>query len=621
MTRAAFLGSRSASEHPRRTPAVRRHIRVAIAFAVVATSAVVIAAGASQTAMASDGTIVLTDLTAPNIIGDSNVTARPEDGPDAFMIATEYCNTNAHPIYDVTTNVGTWGGTPTTSTAGEFEDTVVPVGLYSYAGTFDLDMVPGLGNPETRYLGKVDQGECIIINTIVSYDVVDADINPVWGASNSNTDDLVYDFDYWVTWVDPGVDGVIGTADDVDDAVDGTDSVTVRNEITAAANKIETSTVTVEPDATVAVGETVSITYDGVNFGLVNQGFDADGDGNPDYDIWFQAIGEAGLWDPDVFQLVGVEASISGTGCGGGRPNVTITATDTTYFTGLDVYGNCGWTGSYTYTFVAISEGSSTLAPYQETASGSENEKYNNDYCGDDPASSPAYCPTLTATGTDLELSKSVDPEDANPGDTLTWSVNLVNPELSSVGDPDAGFGVVIEDAIPAGTTYVSGSAACGTLACQIVFSIDGGTGYSSIEPTDPASISHIRWLIDEPVIGGTDDTVTFQTTVDAGTSGFVLNEAGVTIGGQAPSFAEASTNACIGGCSELTIDKDVTTATAATGGTASYTILVENDETAALAATGVMISDTLPIGFTYAATDSIVLSGTAYRPPVSDPT
>ncbi len=59
----------------------------------------------------------------------------------------------------------------------------------------------------------------------MTYDVIDADGEPVWGASNSNTDDLVYDFDYWATWLDPGPDCVIGTAADDPLSVSGTESV------------------------------------------------------------------------------------------------------------------------------------------------------------------------------------------------------------------------------------------------------------------------------------------------------------------------------------------------------------------------------------------------------------
>ncbi|MFN2274296.1 MAG: sortase domain-bontaining protein [Anaerolineales bacterium] len=69
-----------------------------------------------------------------------------------------------------------------------------------------------------------------------------------------------------------------------------------------------------------------------------------------------------------------------------------------------------------------------------------------------------------------------------------------------------------------------------------------------------------------------------------------------------------------------LTIDKDTSTPTSAAGGTATYSIAIAN--TGGVPLTGVVISDSLPAGFTYASTGSITPTGAGTtRTSTSNPT
>ncbi len=572
-----------AHAHPRR--GLRRNwlsprplVRIAASLAVIGGTLVSVA----SPARAGDAVLVAANTTAPNIVGDSNVEAQPDQGPDAFTISVEFCNTGAtSPVDDLIAYVGD-GTTP-----GAFPDTVVPPGG-AYEGTFDLDLVMGLGNDAIRPIGSLAPGACRSEFWIVSYDVVDANGDAVWGASNNPDDDLVLGFSYWAEGVDRN--GTSSVGDDTPVTVSGSAVVTVRNEISANSNKIRPAgaTTTVTPGRTVPVGHTVSVTFSGVNFGNVGQGFDGDGDGSFDFDLWFQPIGEAALWDPDFFRLVGLTATLEGTGCGGRKPDVTLNLIDTYYVKGLDVYGNCKWGGSYTYRFVALSPGTATIAPYQEVASGSDNEKYNGDYCGTDPASAPDICVVLTSV-TDLTFAKEVDRAVAAVGDQLNYTMTVANTGATPVGDPSGGYPIRIIDAVPPQATFVAGSAGC-DVACVLEYSVDGGRSFGATEPADAATITHLRAELSDPLAGGATAGVGFRAAIKPAATGTVINEAEVSIGDGAAFLFDDATTTVAGPGPSVSVSKVASVGSVAEpGGTVTFTVEATNTSVEAVTVSGLV--------------------------------
>jgi len=90
---------------------------------------------ASHTPLAqAAGALTITDLTAPNIIGDSNIESKAGEGPEVFTIGAEFCNTGDDTLKDVFAYIGD-GTTP-----GAFPTTVVPPGG-DYDGTFALNLL------------------------------------------------------------------------------------------------------------------------------------------------------------------------------------------------------------------------------------------------------------------------------------------------------------------------------------------------------------------------------------------------------------------------------------------------------------------------------------------------
>jgi len=123
-----------------------------------------------------------------------------------------------------------------------------------------------------------------------------------------------------------------------------------------------------------------------------------------------------------------------------------------------------------------------------------------------DPLVTESAIDTTTIQAPSLSVVKSVAPiGNQPPGTTLTYTVLMTN------NGTGAASAVIVNDPIPANTTYVTGSAAgAGT---TIEYSQDGGLTYG---PSDAAPVTHIRWTLGAALAsGGGSSTVSFQVTID----------------------------------------------------------------------------------------------------------
>ncbi len=199
----------------------------------------------------------------------------------------------------------------------------------------------------------------------------------------------------------------------------------------------------------------------------------------------------------------------------------------------------------------------------------------------DEPdVSAPAV---LNSVGPDLRVSKDDGITTIAPGAQTTYNLVVTN---------DGGFqatGVVIDDTLPPGTTFVGvGGASCS----------DGGV------------VSGARRIIVAgaiPASGGTVTcTITIQMTAPAaaGTSGY-LNEAVVADDGvngpdPTPLNNRAADNDTITGrAPDVLVTKDDGVTAVAPGGQTTYTIVVTNAGN--IGVTNVLVTDTLPAGLTFA--------------------
>ncbi|HND53649.1 MAG TPA: DUF4347 domain-containing protein, partial [Pirellulaceae bacterium] len=490
------------------------------------------------------GGLKLETITAYNFVVDSNVETPATYGPRAAHLGVRLTNTGATTLNNISVNIGDMTSLPGTGVAGVYPNTVAPAGYFGgYSGTFHLTHEGGTGDA-TRFLPSLAPGETSVQYWLVSYPVTDAGNNTVAGSAPVTTDDLKLYYDVWAQASEGAA-----TRQVYDER-----RVTLRNEISAMANKIWPNTTSKVPDAYLQAiedqlgwrpnvdsprvpGAAVSegIWYD---LGNVGAGFDNDGDGIPNSNAWMQPVGDPTLYDSTAARLVKSYGLVivklnDGT-------EKLIPFEDELYFSHIPA-NNRGAVGLVWYEFLPLTRGgSAALSPYQEVASGYDNEKFNGDY--------GAGVGVIT-TGVDITAAK-VGSTSVSKGGVATFAISATNPPTSTqpYAAPQNGFHVVFTDAIPANTTYVAGSASAanvlptGTTA-TVRYSTDGGATWSNSEPAVATTVTNLAWWLSSSLAPGATATVSFQATVAANYPGTVLpNTGGVGLGGGTPANKATST-------------------------------------------------------------------------------
>ena len=413
-----------------------------------------------------------------NLVVDSNVTSPSTYAPSAAYIGARVCNTGDAALSNVIFNTGNYNGgagTPGTfpvysSTGDTNHPQILNTGNYSL--TLESDNTP-VSLDGTRYLGTLAAGQCVTQYWLFSYpQCVNVGGNPDSPPCTASiagdvkpTDDVSLPYDVWATT----------TTAIAAPSVNVRRTFTLRNEISASANKIWPNTDskvpnsylaaiqsvigwgTLGPDgqpltgaSTVYPGQRV-ITTQGIwyDLGNVGQGFDNDGDLVPDQNAWLQPVGDAAAFDADCFRMVNLYGLLIVKLKTGGE--MLIPFQNQLYFEHLPE--NTGVVGLVYYQFIATDGGcSAVMTPYQEAASGFDNEKFSADFGLSNPLSSTPYGPALTFSKTDGLASTPT-------GGTLTYSASTTNSTGANLGAPDYGLALSFRDSIPAGTTYVTGSA------------------------------------------------------------------------------------------------------------------------------------------------------------------
>jgi uncharacterized repeat protein (TIGR01451 family) len=495
-------------------------------------------AAASHHATASPLRIELT--TAYNFIVDSNVETPSTYAPRAALISARIWNDGPTTITDVRAFVGD----KTEDTPGiypsrvhtENPDITGPLPGGAFALTHEGG---GLGTSDaSRVLADIPPGGYVPVYWLISYPNLDINAESVTGDIKPE-DDLYLYYDVWVR----GEDGTQTQEADV------RRRVTMRNCISAMANKIFPHTANKVPQAYQDLLEkyepewnnikddgtpgtrviTEGIWYD---LGNVSKGFDNDGNLVPDQNAWLQPIGDPSIFDAAAFRLVRTYALVIVKLKSGGE--VVYDVSDQLYFTNIP--DNNGVIGLVRYDFMPLKP-NVTIAttPYQMAASGFDNEKFNGDY---------GTTFTLTSPASELDLVKSVDLDSADPGNKLDYTIVFSNDGDQSVGNPDDGVPLVVQDAIPAGTTYVEGSAdaanilPAGVDSYQIFYSTDNGGTWTNDEPVPASSVTDIQWWLSNPLAASESGTVTFSVQIsNPYTQGGapVLNIAGLSFGNTLP--------------------------------------------------------------------------------------
>ena len=475
-------------------------------------------------------TLSLTLLNDPHLLVDSN---NPASGPQVTTAYAKITNTGAATAYDVYMYIGN-GITPGTFNAGSDGQR--------------LSMLGSVGDA-TRFIANLAPGESKTVYWMLKYPLTYGKTYPmtIWASNAAGC------------------------------FVQGSHTFTTQSSISAAADRI-LGTVTLDPpDGQVHVGNILTVTVIGFNFGIIGSQGDA----------WLQPVGNLDF-NPDQFRLIKTETyihSIAGQ-CGYGSMPVY----DRSYFPGIRTCYSYNATDYVKYYFIAIAEGTTTAKVYQEAASGAQ-EKYSVDY------GTPGATVTFTAHCGGVLLWKSVAPQTATADTTLTWTITYRNDTTLPIGDPGTGNGLTVrEDAIPTDTTYVAGSATCSG-SCIIYYSTDGGLTWTTTEPVPASSVNKLKWFINQVIPAGATGTVSFQSKVNSGVPGYPLICNTASAGIADCPFSPVDT-VCVNGDPDLDLIKVTSDHSPCEGGNITYTLTVSNPSTNN--ATGVQVTDLLPIGLTY---------------------
>ncbi len=543
--------------------AIREHRCLRLPIAVLALLALLLnLLPATTPAMAAptSGSLRIEPIAAYNFIVDSNVESPSTYAPEAGSLAAKLCNdSTTTTLTDLFIQIGDFNtALPASSTPGVYPaKTQAP-----YSGTFSLTHEGGSAGTAdaTRYIASLAPGQCVTQYWLVSYPRLDGAGNSVTGGIKPD-DDLFLFYDMWATASEGGTPR----------AVDITRKITMRNEISAAANKIWPNGTNTVPqqylDAITAAGgwgtsvpsggtaaypgetaRTQGIWYD---LGNVGFGFDNNGDGVPDQNAWLQPIGDPNSYDPGCFRLVRSFGLLVVKLVGGGEQLITFV--DQLYFEAIP--NNTGVVGLVYYEYAAL-DGACTagLSPYQEVASGYDNEKFSGDY---------GYgIPPLQSLEPAFTLSKTVNLASipASPASTLNYTISFANTGPVAVGNPSLGLPLVISDAIPTGTSYVAGSATTsnvtmpsGTSIARVLFSTNNGSSWTATEPA-PASVTNIQWWFSAALQPAPNNTgnVRFSVTAPTVAGTAVIPNTGGASYGNVPPFISSTVTTLVQGPNSL---------------------------------------------------------------------
>ncbi len=471
-----------------------------------------------------------------NLVVDSNITAPSTYGPKSAFISARVCNTGNAAVTNAFAQVGNYNGgvgdTPAIFPA--FDSTGDPRPFLANTGSYSLTLESGSAGAAdaTRYIGTLNPGECRIQYWLISYpQCVNSSGQPDAAPCTTSItggigpeDDLTLDYDVWAT-------GSVATAS-------VTRSFTMRNEISAAANKIWPNNTSKVPDAYLAAIESVVgwgtlgpdgqpltqaspifpgqrvITTQGIwyDLGNVGQGFDNDGDLIPDQNGWLQPVGDPAAFDAGCFRMVNVYGVVIVKLKTGGE--LLIPFQNRLYFEHIPE--NTGVVGLVYYQFIATDSGcSASMTPYQEAASGFDNEKFSADYGLSLGLESGGF------DGTDLQFTKTDGLTSASTGGTLSYEFTANNASTGvNLGAPDLGVPIVFRDSIPAGTTFVAGSAddSPNTNLTEPSGIGSFNQGYTDIDGNlDTCAINYSITSSSYVVLYSNDNGVTWSTTEPAG--------------------------------------------------------------------------------------------------------
>jgi uncharacterized repeat protein (TIGR01451 family) len=301
----------------------------------------------------------------------------------------------------------------------------------------------------------------------------------------------------------------------------------------------------------------------------------------------------------DASSVVFTDAPPSGTNFVAGSVTVDGVANAGNPSAGISI-GTVPAGGSRTVVFKVVVSSIPT-APSAASYPNSATWAYQFISCAGQPSTSGSVTTNpVTTTIARLAITKAVTPAGtATPGATLTYTVTLTNDGTA------ASTGTTLQDLIPTGTTYLSGSTLLNGVALA---DVAGAMPYVAARTVNsPGQGAGVLAV-------GASATVSFMVTVNNATTITVTNTATGDIdgAGAAPSQT-ASVTTPIQRIANLTISKTNSVSTVVAGGTTAYAITVSN--LGPSGADGAVVADPAAAGLSCTSVSCSVASGSAACP------
>ena len=503
----------------------------------------------------TDGALRVEIICAYNFVVDSNAGTPSSHAPKSAYVGAVFHNDGSVALTDLIARIGNYNG-GVNSTPGIYPQRVQS-GLTGplNGGAFALTHEGGSAGlaDATRYIASIPAGGSVAVYWLVGYPQLDVNGIPTWGTSVKPDDDLWLQYDVWAT----------AKAESSTCAVDVTRTVTMRNEISAEANKIYPNGANKVPEYYKellnqyvpswtnayndgSVGTIISTEGIWYDLGNVGEGFDNNGDMVPDHNAWMQPVGDPSVFDAGAFRLVNTYAMVVVKLKTGGEQ--VLTGQNQLYFENIPE--NNGAVGYVHYEFMPLLSGAySMTSPYQEVASGRDNEKFNADY-------GVVLGGALVSGSAKVLIDKTASVTTVSPGGAVSYKVAYTNAGSASAGDASAGVPLVVQDTIPTGTVYVAGSATSGnTLPAgvggyHVLYSTDGGATWTTTEPSPASSVTDIQWWLDGSLAASAAGSIRFSVTVNNPylvSNPLISNTAGASFGNDAPFATDSATTLVMG--------------------------------------------------------------------------
>ncbi|MEL6592517.1 MAG: hypothetical protein AAFQ68_20630, partial [Bacteroidota bacterium] len=442
-----------------------------------------------------DGDLEIQLLNGSNLVVDPS-----SEGPELVYLGATITNRGDNDLENLFVNIGDFSQ----KLAGTY-----PARTHSgLVGSFSLQHIDAgtEANDASRYINRLAAGESLTLYWLVAYPRQD-DQGKWVSQEEGIDDDLWLSYDVWAQADDAGTLLEANTEQQLYfretprqsasrslAAQDASIPAQYQDMLASVESWDDQQSSTVYPGQTVRVAVWHQLSQ-------VSAGYDSDANYSPDFNSALQPVGSLQGFDPACFRLINTSGILIIRDEDGNHSFESFR--NQNHFQDID-WRNESVMALVNYDFIAIgAECQAQLNPYQIVAKGLEQEAYNQNYGNFVGAINSMPQPFA------LEL---VATDSVVAGGQVSLSYQLSSSQGQTFGEAASGAGLYLQAAIPERSSLISGSASGGSV---VLYSIDEGQSWTTEEPADLTSITHLKWAWETDFVGSETRTIGFQLQVE----------------------------------------------------------------------------------------------------------